>query len=56
MGNGTEEPEIRNSPGVLIFEYFEQALPYHRAPLADTVSPSTVCLENYVYFPFIVSQ
>ncbi|XP_076881367.1 uncharacterized protein LOC143529467 [Bidens hawaiensis] len=26
--NGTEESEIRNPPGHLIFEYFEHALPY----------------------------
>lgn len=32
-----EENEIRNPPGLLIFEYFERALPYHRAPLADKV-------------------
>ncbi|XP_076891273.1 uncharacterized protein LOC143542604 isoform X1 [Bidens hawaiensis] len=34
----TEEGEIRNPPGLLIFEYFERALPYHRAPLADKIS------------------
>ncbi|CAI9289329.1 unnamed protein product [Lactuca saligna] len=33
-----EENEIRNPPGLLIFEYFERALPYHRAPLADKIS------------------
>ncbi|KAK9072853.1 hypothetical protein SSX86_009288 [Deinandra increscens subsp. villosa] len=39
VGNGgTEESEIRNPPGLLIFEYFERALPYHRAPLADKIS------------------
>lgn len=39
VGNGTtEEGEIRNPPGLLIFEYFERALPYHRAPLADKIS------------------
>ncbi|KAI7749749.1 hypothetical protein M8C21_015604 [Ambrosia artemisiifolia] len=38
-GNGgTEEGEIRNPPGLLIFEYFERALPYHRAPLVDKIS------------------
>ncbi|KAL8226998.1 hypothetical protein R6Q57_016830 [Mikania cordata] len=34
----TEEGEIRNPPGLLIFEYFERALPYHRAPLVDKIS------------------
>ncbi|XP_024984783.1 uncharacterized protein LOC112520619 isoform X2 [Cynara cardunculus var. scolymus] len=37
-GDGIEEGEIRNPPGLLIFEYFERALPYHRAPLADKIS------------------
>ncbi|PWA59092.1 hypothetical protein CTI12_AA387920 [Artemisia annua] len=36
--DGSEEGEIRNPPGLLIFEYFERALPYHRAPLADKIS------------------
>ncbi|KVH90245.1 Protein of unknown function DUF789 [Cynara cardunculus var. scolymus] len=39
-GDGIEEGEIRNPPGLLIFEYFERALPYHRAPLADKASHS----------------
>ncbi|XP_071700768.1 uncharacterized protein [Rutidosis leptorrhynchoides] len=38
VGDGMEESEIRNPPGLLIFEYFERALPYHRAPLADKIS------------------
>lgn len=38
VGDGSEEGEIRNPPGLLIFEYFERALPYHRAPLADKIS------------------
>ncbi|KAI3687675.1 hypothetical protein L1987_81375 [Smallanthus sonchifolius] len=38
VGNGTDESEIRNPPGHLIFEYFERALPYHRAPIADKIS------------------
>ncbi|KAF5772655.1 hypothetical protein HanRHA438_Chr13g0590611 [Helianthus annuus] len=38
IGNGLEESEIRNPPGHLIFEYFEHALPYHRAPIADKIS------------------
>ncbi|KAL8216812.1 hypothetical protein R6Q57_023649 [Mikania cordata] len=37
-GNGAEESEIRNSPEHLIFEYFERALPYHRAPVTDKIS------------------
>nr|GEV52960.1 hypothetical protein [Tanacetum cinerariifolium] len=38
VADGSEEGEIRNPPGLLIFEYFERALPYHRAPLADKIS------------------
>nr|XP_043606382.1 uncharacterized protein LOC122578465 isoform X2 [Erigeron canadensis] len=38
VGDNTDESEIRNPPGLLIFEYFERALPYHRAPLADMIS------------------
>ncbi|KAL4592369.1 hypothetical protein LXL04_005361 [Taraxacum kok-saghyz] len=36
--DGFEDNDVRNPPGVLIFEYFERALPYHRAPLADKIS------------------
>lgn len=43
VGNvGTEEGEIRTPPGLLIYEYFERALPYHRAPLTDKVTHSSV--------------
>ncbi|KAJ9555014.1 hypothetical protein OSB04_009628 [Centaurea solstitialis] len=43
VGDGSDEGEIRNPPGLLIFEYFERALPYHRAPLADKAShPFTI--------------
>lgn len=41
VGDGMDEGEIRNPPGLLIFEYFERALPYHRAPLADKITELT---------------
>ncbi|KAL3829359.1 hypothetical protein ACJIZ3_018161 [Penstemon smallii] len=30
--------DISNPPGLLIFEYFERELPFHREPLADKIS------------------
>lgn len=30
--------DISNPPGLLIFEYFERELPFHREPLADKAS------------------
>lgn len=33
-----DENEIGNSPGLLIFEYFEQNQPYGREPFADKAS------------------
>ncbi|XP_073302599.1 uncharacterized protein [Primulina huaijiensis] len=30
--------DISNPPGLLIFEYFEKELPFHREPLADKIS------------------
>lgn len=34
-----DEGKIRNPPGLLMFEYFEQNPPYSREPLADKASP-----------------
>lgn len=33
-----DEGKIRNPPGLLMFEYFEQNPPYSREPLADKIS------------------
>ncbi|XP_065860422.1 uncharacterized protein [Euphorbia lathyris] len=37
-GSSSEEPENLNSPGLLVYEYFEQEQPHNRKPLYDKVS------------------
>lgn len=39
MSSSSDETEVHNSPGLLVFEYFEQEQPHHRQPLYDKVSP-----------------
>ncbi|KAL5782203.1 hypothetical protein ACOSP7_007232 [Xanthoceras sorbifolium] len=38
MGSSSDESEICNPPGQLIFEYFENDPPFSRKPLADKIS------------------
>ncbi|KAF8401400.1 hypothetical protein HHK36_012338 [Tetracentron sinense] len=38
LGSSSDEGEVQNPPGLLIFEYLEQDPPYSREPLADKVS------------------
>ncbi|XP_011071409.1 uncharacterized protein LOC105156861 isoform X2 [Sesamum indicum] len=38
MGSSVDGGDISNPPGLLIFEYFERELPFHREPLADKIS------------------
>uniref|UniRef100_A0A5B7BKY5 DUF789 domain-containing protein n=1 Tax=Davidia involucrata TaxID=16924 RepID=A0A5B7BKY5_DAVIN len=38
MSSSSDEAEICNSPGLLLFEYLEQEQPYNRKPLTDKVS------------------
>ncbi|KAI7980555.1 hypothetical protein LOK49_Contig136G00007 [Camellia lanceoleosa] len=38
MSSSSDEAEICNSPGMLLFEYLEQEQPYNRKPLIDKVS------------------
>ncbi|KAL0323420.1 UNVERIFIED_CONTAM: hypothetical protein Sangu_1961300 [Sesamum angustifolium] len=38
MGSSVDGGDISNPPGLLIFEYFERELPFHREPLADKAS------------------
>ncbi|XP_075100496.1 uncharacterized protein LOC107803940 [Nicotiana tabacum] len=37
-GSSSDEAEISNSLGVLLFEYLEQEQPHHRRPLADKIA------------------
>lgn len=39
MSSSSDETEICNSLGVLVFEYLEREPPYHRKPLYDKASP-----------------
>ncbi|XP_048337458.2 uncharacterized protein LOC125424337 [Ziziphus jujuba] len=36
--SSSDETEVHNPPGLLIFEYFEQEQPHHRQPLYDKIS------------------
>uniref|UniRef100_A0A5B7AS83 Putative mediator of RNA polymerase II transcription subunit 15 isoform X2 n=1 Tax=Davidia involucrata TaxID=16924 RepID=A0A5B7AS83_DAVIN len=38
MGPSVDEGEISNPPGLLIFQYLEEDLPYSREPLADKIA------------------
>ncbi|XP_021280149.1 uncharacterized protein LOC110413608 [Herrania umbratica] len=38
MSPSSEEVEVGKSPGLLVFEYFEQEQPHHRKPLYDKIS------------------
>lgn len=38
MSSSSDETEVYNSPGSLVFEYFEQEQPHHRKPLYDKIS------------------
>lgn len=38
MGSSTGRDDVSNPPGLLVFEYFERELPFHREPLADKAS------------------
>ncbi|KAI3459242.1 hypothetical protein Pfo_015905 [Paulownia fortunei] len=38
LGSSVDGGDISNPPGLLIFEYFERELPFHREPLADKIS------------------
>ena len=38
MSSSSDEVEIGKSPGLLVFEYFEQEQPHHRKPLYDKAS------------------
>ena len=42
VGCDSDEGEIRNPPGHLIFEYFERASPFQREPLANKASYKTL--------------
>lgn len=39
MSSSSHETEVCNSPGQLVYEYFEGALPHFRPPLHDKASP-----------------
>ncbi|XVF32829.1 hypothetical protein REPUB_Repub17cG0116400 [Reevesia pubescens] len=41
MSSSSEEVEVGKSPGLLVFEYFEQEQPRHRKPLYDKISSLT---------------
>ncbi|KAF5941626.1 hypothetical protein HYC85_019268 [Camellia sinensis] len=41
MGSTVDEGEIRNPPGLLVFEYLEHNPPFNREPLADKASTSS---------------
>ncbi|EOX95181.1 Uncharacterized protein TCM_004737 [Theobroma cacao] len=38
MSSSSDEVEVGKSPGLLVFEYFEQEQPHHRKPLYDKIS------------------
>ncbi|XP_022757922.1 uncharacterized protein LOC111305030 [Durio zibethinus] len=38
MSSSSDEVEVDESPGLLVFEYFEQEQPHHRKPLYDKIS------------------
>ncbi|XP_022770861.1 uncharacterized protein LOC111314096 [Durio zibethinus] len=38
MSSSSDKVEAGNSPGLLVFEYFEQEQPHHRRPLYDKIS------------------
>ncbi|KAL4341659.1 hypothetical protein GQ457_08G021660 [Hibiscus cannabinus] len=38
MSSSSDEMEVGKSPGLLVFEYFEQEQPHHRKPLYDKIS------------------
>lgn len=38
MESSVDGDDISNPPGLLIYEYFERELPFHREPLADKAS------------------
>ncbi|XP_057964293.1 uncharacterized protein LOC131155279 isoform X2 [Malania oleifera] len=38
VSSSSDEVEVCNSPGLLIFEYLEQEQPHHRKPLTDKIS------------------
>lgn len=40
-GSSSDESDMCNPPGQLIFEYLEHDQPFSREPLADKVSPSS---------------
>lgn len=39
LGSSSDETEVCNSPGQLVFEYFEQEQPHFRPPVYDKASP-----------------
>lgn len=39
LSSSSDEAEVSNTPGQLVFEYLEQELPHTRKPLADKAGP-----------------
>ncbi|KAF5931415.1 hypothetical protein HYC85_032288 [Camellia sinensis] len=52
MSSSSDEAEICNSPGMLLFEYLEQEQPYNRKPLIDKASSllGDYCIQADVHF------
>lgn len=46
LNSFSDEAEVCSSPGLLVFEYFEQQQPHHRPPLYDKASPFSL---RFVY-------
>ena len=53
-GFSSDDGEVQNSQGVLLFEYLERNPPYSREPLADKASrfSQTVYNSSFVVWPF----
>ncbi|KVH96470.1 Protein of unknown function DUF789 [Cynara cardunculus var. scolymus] len=49
VGCDSDEGEIRNPPGLLIYEYFERTSPFQRPPLANTANLETKFPELKTY-------
>ncbi|KAG8370475.1 hypothetical protein BUALT_Bualt14G0120700 [Buddleja alternifolia] len=46
-GSSVDGDDISNPPGLLIFEYFERELPFHREPLADKASNMSILASRF---------
>lgn len=55
MSSSSDETEVYNSNGLLVFEYFEQEQPHHRQPLYDKARQCSSYLRYGVFSTFFFS-